>query len=125
MLKITDGRVEEEPPGRRLDKVNGNQARERHSQQVEVNANGGLAIPAPPHAPEAPLVVQPSLFTFGPMEPTVPQFAQDARPLHRRLEPLEEALPIFSFSKRHVRQTKSLFLVFLSRGYLRLKPVQA
>jgi hypothetical protein len=52
------------------------------SQRVEVEAKGGLAIPAPPHSPEASLVVQPGLFTFGSMESTVPQFTQDARPLH-------------------------------------------
>ena len=57
--------------GRGMDTVTGLQRRLRAS----------LASLAPPHSPEAPLVVQPGLFTFGSMEPTVPQLAQDARPL--------------------------------------------
>jgi len=65
-----------------MDEVDGQQAGEVRSQRVEVEAKGGLAILAPPHSPEASLVVQPGLFTFGSMESTVPQFTQDARPLH-------------------------------------------
>ena len=55
-------------------------------------------------AAEAPRLVQARLLALGPEEASVPQLAQNAGPLHRGLEPLQELLTILAFTQRDERQ---------------------
>ena len=72
--------------------------RSRESQESGWGSGGSYPLFAAAKAPEATLVVQTGLLPLGAEEPPVPQFAQDAGALHRGLEPLQEALAIFSFT---------------------------
>jgi len=59
------------------------------------------------------LFIEASLFALGAEEPAVPQFAEYARTLHGGLEPLEQTLRVFSFTKVYDCQMPLLWVVFL------------
>ena len=73
---------------------------ERHGRRC--HGGRGLAVSAAADASKAALAVQASLLALGAEEPAVPQLAQYARPLHRGLKPLQEALGVFSFAENYV-----------------------
>ena len=58
------------------------------------------------------MFVEASLFALGAEEPAVPQFAEYARTLHGGLEPLEQTLRVFSFTKVYDCQMPLLWVVF-------------
>ena len=70
--------------------------------------NCALPVPSSADAAKAPGLVEASLLALGPEEPAVPQLPQHSRPLHRRLEPLEELLPALTFAQCDERQISTL-----------------
>ena len=72
--------------------------RSGEGQESGWRTGGSHTLLAAAQTSEAALVVQSGLLPLGAEEPPVPQFAQDAGALHRGLEPLQEALAIFSFT---------------------------
>ena len=51
------------------------------------------------HAAQAALLVEAGLFPLGAEESAVAEFAQNARPLHGSLEPLQKTLRVFPVTK--------------------------
>ena len=61
-----------------------------------------LAVSAPAHPPEAPLLVEAGLLAFRAKEAAVPELAKNPRTLHRGLEPFQKTFGVLTFPECYV-----------------------